>query len=70
MYNKKVDISKGYELKITVKIKGHDDFNTSTNKMYVYNIDGEWKKLDVSPEKAKQYMKSVEKNKNIKDKDY
>ncbi len=59
-YDEDVKVSAGKEVKIKATIKGKDDSDTNTNKMYVYKINGKWKILDVSPSTAKDYLKSHE----------
>lgn len=41
-YDEEVDISKGYKLKVKMKIKGSDDKDDDNTWMYVYKIDGKW----------------------------
>lgn len=41
-YDEKVKVSKGYELKIKMKIKGDDDKEEETATINVYKIDGDW----------------------------
>ena len=53
-YEEDVKVSKGYELKVKVTIKGKDDEDTKSGKRYVYKIDGKWYLLDVSPDTAKK----------------
>lgn len=64
-YDEDVKISAGKEVKVKATIKGKDDSDTDTNKMYVYKINGKWKLFDVSPSAAKDYLKA---NKDSKDK--
>lgn len=45
-YDEKVKVSKGYELKIEMKIKGDDDKEKDTTKIKVYKIDGNWCLMD------------------------
>ena len=45
-YDEKVKVSKGYELKIEMKIKGDDDKEKDTTKIKVYKIDGDWCLMD------------------------
>lgn len=56
-YDEKVEIKKGFEVKLEKKYKGKDDFDYYTSTAYVYKIDGKWKILDVSPEYAKKSAK-------------
>jgi len=55
-YNEDVKVSEGKEVKIKATIKGSEDSDTDTARMYVYNIDGEWKILNTSPSAAKSYI--------------
>jgi DNA-directed RNA polymerase subunit M/transcription elongation factor TFIIS len=57
-YDEKVKVSAGYEVKVKATIKGKDDEDTDTQKMYVYKIDGKWKYFSVSPDTAKSYLKN------------
>lgn len=41
-YDEEVDISKGYKLKVKMKIKGSEDKDDDNTWMYVYKIDGKW----------------------------
>ncbi len=41
-YDESVDISKGYELKVEIRIKGSDDDDEDTTRLNVYKIDGKW----------------------------
>lgn len=41
-YDEKIDVSKGYKVKIKAKIKGKDDDETNTDWIDVYKIDGKW----------------------------
>ena len=60
-YEEDVKVSKGYEVKVKATIKGKDDEDTDTRKMYVYKIDGKWYYMSTSPETANDYL---EKNKD------
>lgn len=57
-YDEKVKVSAGYEVKVKATIKGKDDEDTDTQKMYVYKIDGKWKYFSTSPDTAKTYLKN------------
>ena len=57
-YDSKVKVSAGYEVKVKATIKGKDDEDTDTQKMYVYKIDGKWKYFSVSPDTASKYLKN------------
>ena len=59
-YEEDVKVSKGYELKVKATIKGKDDEDTESQKMYVYKIDGKWKYFSVSPKTAKEALKDAE----------
>ena len=61
VYNEDVKVSAGKEVKVKATIKGKDDSDTDTSKMYVYKIDGKWKLFDVSPSSAKDYLKAYSK---------
>lgn len=61
-YDEDVKVSKGYEIKVKATIKGKDDEDTDTQKMYVYKIDGKWKYFSVSPDTAKDYLKDLKDN--------
>ena len=63
-YDEDVKVSKGYEVKVKATIKGKDDEDTDTQKMYVYKIDGKWKYFSVSPDTAKDYLKNLKENKD------
>ncbi len=41
-YDEDVKVSKGYELKVEMTIKGKDDDDTDTSWISVYKIDGKW----------------------------
>ncbi len=41
-YDEKVEVEKGYKVKIKAKIKGKDDDETDTTWIDVYKIDGKW----------------------------
>lgn len=56
-YDEEVKVSKGYELKVKATIKGKDDDDTDTQKMYVYKINGKWSYLSISPKTAKDSLK-------------
>ena len=45
-YDEKVRVSKGYELKVKMKIKGDDDKEEDTTTIKVYKIDGDWCLMD------------------------
>ncbi len=45
-YDGKIKVSKGYEIKARVTIKGDDDEDSNTNKFKVYKINGDWCVLD------------------------
>ena len=60
-YDEDVEITGGYELKVTATIKGEDDEDTNSQKMYIYNIDGNWNYLSLSPNTAESYVNSKEK---------
>ena len=55
-YNKKVNISEGYTLKIKATLKGSKDSNIDNPTMHVYKIDGKWKYMPFSPESVKIYL--------------
>lgn len=55
-YNKKVDITDGYTLKIKATLKGSKDSNIDNPTMHVYKIDGKWKYMPFSPESVKTYL--------------
>lgn len=55
-YEEDVKVSKGYEVKVKATIKGKDDDETDTQKLYVYKIDGKWCYFPVSPETAKKNL--------------
>jgi len=55
-YEEDVKVSKGYEIKVKATIKGKDDEDTDSQKMYVYKIDGKWKYMSVSPDSASDYL--------------
>lgn len=57
-YDEKVKVKAGYELKVKATVKGKDDEDTDTKKMYVYKIDGKWKYFSTSPDTAKTYLKN------------
>lgn len=59
-YEEDVKVSKGYELKVKATIKGKDDEDTDSQKMYVYKIDGKWKYFSASPDTAKDYLDNLE----------
>lgn len=56
-YDEDVKVSAGYEVKVKATIKGKDDEDTDSQKMYVYKIDGKWKYMSISPETAKKALK-------------
>lgn len=56
-YDEDVKVSAGYEVKVKATIKGKEDEDTDTQKMYVYKIDGKWYYMSVSPDTAKSYVK-------------
>jgi len=59
VYDEDVKISAGKEVKVKATIKGKDDSDTDTQKMYIYKINGKWKLLrGVSPDTAKTYLKN------------
>lgn len=59
VYDEDVKVSAGKEVKVKATIKGKDDEDTDTQKMYVYKINGKWKLLNgVSPDTAKTYLKN------------
>ncbi|MBR3673259.1 MAG: zinc-ribbon domain-containing protein [Clostridia bacterium] len=59
VYDEDVKVSGGKEVKVKATIKGKDDEDTDTQKMYVYKINGKWKLLNgVSPDTAKTYLKN------------
>ena len=58
VYDEDVKVSAGKEVKVKATIKGKDDDDTKTEKMYVYKIDGKWKLFNVSPSSAKDYLKN------------
>jgi len=59
VYDEDVKVSAGKEVKVKATIKGKDDSDTDTQKMYVYKINGKWKLLrGVSPDTAKTYLKN------------
>lgn len=58
VYDEDVKISAGKEVKVKATIKGKEDDDTDTSKMYVYKIDGKWKLFNTSPETAKNYLKN------------
>ena len=41
-YDEKIDVQKGYEVKIKATIKGKDDKETNNTWIKVYKIDGKW----------------------------
>ena len=41
-YDKEVKVSKGYKLKIEMKIKGKKDSEKTKFEVNVYKIDGQW----------------------------
>ena len=55
-YEEDVKVSAGYEIKVKATIKGKDDEDTDTQKMYVYKIDGKWCYMSVSPDTASDYI--------------
>lgn len=57
IYKEDVKVTAGKEVKVKATIKGKDDEDTDTDKMYVYKIDGKWKLFNVSPETAKNAVK-------------
>lgn len=59
-YEEDVKVSKGYEVKVKATIKGKDDEDTDSQKMYVYKIDGKWKYFSVSPDTAKDALEDAE----------
>lgn len=58
VYDEDVKITAGKEVKVKATIKGKDDSDTDTQKMYVYKIDGKWKLFNTSPSSAKDYLKN------------
>lgn len=54
-YKESTSIKKGYEVKVKERISGDNDFDETTEAIYVYNIDGDWYIIDVSPEKARDF---------------
>lgn len=48
-YKENVTVKKGYEVKVKEKISGDKDFDEATDFTYVYNIDGDWYIINVSP---------------------
>ena len=59
VYDEDVKVTAGKEVKVKATIKGKDDSDTDTQKMYVYKINGKWKLLNgVSPDTAKSYLKN------------
>ena len=52
-FRENVKIKKGYKVKIRQKVSGNDDFDDATDYIYVYNIDGKWYIIDVSPDDAR-----------------
>lgn len=59
-YEEDVKVTKGFELKVKATIKGKDDEDTDSQKMYVYKIDGDWKYFSASPDTAKDYLDNME----------
>ena len=57
-YDEEVKVSAGYELKLAVTYKGKKKDKTSTDKYYVYKINGKWSYFNVSPSTAKSYLKN------------
>lgn len=55
-YDEEVKVSAGYELKLAVTFKGKKKEKTSTDKYYVYKIDGKWCFFNVSPKTAGSYL--------------
>ena len=49
-YKEKIELKKGYKVKIEQKIKGDKDFDYATDVIYVYSIDGTWYVMDIYPE--------------------
>lgn len=48
-YDKRIKISKGYELKVKLTIKGDDRDSSNTQTLKVYKISGKWYFLDNIP---------------------
>lgn len=42
LYDEKVDVEKGYEVKVKMTVKGKDDDEEDTDWINVYKIDGKW----------------------------
>ena len=53
-YDTSTEIKKGYKVKVETKVKGKEDYDYSTSTIYVYKVDGKWKRIPVSPETAKK----------------
>ena len=49
-FRENVKIKKGYKVKTRQKVSGDDDFDDATDYIYVYNIDGKWYIMGVSPD--------------------